>query len=568
LKKNFCLFIFSLFGLISASQENYYSSPVKIPVLLSGSFAELRNNHFHSGIDIKTNGTTGLPVYAVADGHVSRISVSPSGFGNALYIDHTNGTTSVYGHLNTFRDDIQEFVKNAQYDSESFRVNLMLSSDIFPLKKGDLIGKSGNTGSSAGPHLHFEIRNTLSEKPINPLKFGFPVKDNTPPKVFSLMIKPLSESSHVDYQQSKKNFSVENTGNKYRIKDNRIIPVSGKIGFAIRANDYFDETNNRCGIYSLTLKIDGETWFSFQHNEFSFDESRYINSHIVYDEFIDSKQKFQKTWIDPGNRLNIYTWVREMGVYNFNDGNIHPVKIELTDLNGNNSSLYFSVESKYIPLQGDEVGNSVPFRYDKENTFENNEIILHILKGALYNDLDFSYGKTQNPEKFYSDIHVIHKKQIPLHRSCPLKIKVNNSNPEIENKLLLVNVDTLTNKYFASGGEFKNGWVESQIRNFGNYAVAADTVPPRIVPLGIKNRETLTESNRIRFKISDDLSGIKSYEGRIDGSWALFAYDAKNNLITHYFDAERFELKKRHSFVLKVTDYKDNSTVYEASFWK
>ncbi|MDD4424599.1 MAG: M23 family metallopeptidase [Mariniphaga sp.] len=209
------LFILFFCSCIGYAQDSAYTSPVKIPLFLSGSFAELRSNHFHSGMDIKTGGVTGLPVYAVADGHISRIVVSPTGFGLALYVDHPQGTTSVYGHLDNFREDIGRYIKSLQYNRKSFSLDVPIPDDLFPLKKGELIAKSGNSGSSGGPHLHFELRDTQTEEPVNPLHYSFPVVDKTPPRLYSVMIVPLHEYAHVNYQPEKIALPVVENNGKY-----------------------------------------------------------------------------------------------------------------------------------------------------------------------------------------------------------------------------------------------------------------------------------------------------------------------------------------------------------------
>ncbi len=245
MNKLFTLFLF--FSITTSyAQNEYYSSPVKIPILLSGNFAELRSNHFHSGIDIKTQGVTGFPIYSVADGFVSRIVVSPTGYGNALYINHPNGTTTVYGHLQSFRDDIAEYVKENQYLQKSFKVDLKVLPGEFQIKKDDIIAKSGNSGSSGGPHLHFEIRDTKSENPLNPLKYNFDIKDTIPPKILSLMITPLSDDSYVIDDTRKRRFPIVFYNGKYHIKNNPAVPVYGEIGFAIETNDYLNGSWNKC----------------------------------------------------------------------------------------------------------------------------------------------------------------------------------------------------------------------------------------------------------------------------------------------------------------------------------
>ncbi len=560
-------FLLCLISVNSFSQESYYTNPVKIPLLLSGSFAELRSNHFHSGIDIKTQGTTGLPVYAAAEGYISRISVSPTGFGKALYINHPNGTTTVYGHLLAFAPEIERFVKNKQYEDESFRVDIQVPEFLFPVKKDEEIAKSGNTGSSGGPHLHFEIRDTQSEEPLNPLKYNFPVKDNIAPKIFSVLLTPLSYESHVDSNTVAKSFAVVFYDGKYHLKNNPTIPVWGPLGVAIQTNDYFNDSYNKCGINLLRMMVDGETLFTFQLNRFAFQNSRYINSHIVYSEFIDSKRRFVKTWLDPGNKLPIYNHNGSQGIILLQKDEVKQVEIEIQDTYGNTSLLEFKIKGTPLNLNLSKNENTIPFKYDQENNFENNSVKLSVPKGALYDDFDFVYTSEPPFDGCFSDYHIIHKKNIPLHIGSDLKLKVNSLPEHLKSKALIANVDAVTGEYYSAGGKYNNGWMETKINNFGVYTVIADTIAPSINSLSIKEN-ALTEPGRIRFKIEDELSGIKSYEGILDDKWALFEYDPKSKTLTHYFDKERFEFNKNHHLKLTVIDNRENESVYETSFWK
>ncbi|QGY47916.1 peptidoglycan DD-metalloendopeptidase family protein [Maribellus comscasis] len=566
--RNFFLLIILFLSYILNGQNTTYTPPVKIPMFLSGSFAELRSNHFHSGIDIKTQGVTGLPVFSVADGYISRIVVSPTGFGRALYIEHPNGTTSVYGHLKSFRNDIEDYIQKIQYAERSFRVDVSVPQNTFPLKQGDEIAQSGNSGSSGGPHLHFEIRNTETEEPLNPLKYNLPVTDNTAPKMFSLLAAPLDKLSHVNYQNKKSTFTIVFYDDKYHLKGNPTIPVYGKIGFAVQANDYFDNSWNKCGVYSVELTIDGELYFSYRLDKFSFDETRYINSFIDYKEYIDKRRRYQKAWKDPGNQLPIYNYEKNNGIVNFKDNGIHPVQMILKDTYGNTSVLEFNVKSAFKEIPVVEKPFTKIFTYNQRNEWETKNFKIDIPEGALYTDINFQYSATKADAEFFSELHIVHKNTVPLQKSATIQIKTFGIPALDESKALLVNVDTLTGKFYANGGEFKDGWVIGEIRNFGSYAVTVDTIPPAIVPLSIKSKNTLTESNRIRFKVSDQLAGVEKYEGFIDGKWALFEFDPRIDQIVHYFDPERFEMGKRHEFLLKVTDYKQNVATYEATFWK
>jgi hypothetical protein len=548
-------------------QDSYYANPIKPPLLLSGSFGELRSDHFHSGIDIKTGGETGAPVYSVADGFISRIAVSPTGFGKAIYIAHTNGTTSVYGHLDRFRPDIQDYITGQQYRNRSFRLDQQLSPSLFSVKKDELIGYSGNSGNSGGPHLHFEIRDSRNSKPVNPLKYDFPVIDNTPPKIFSLMITPLDNYSHVEFAASKKIYPAVLSENTYTIS-RPVIPVYGNIGFAVHTNDFFDRSENRCGVYSIELKVDGETYYLFRMDGFSFDETRYLNSHIDYEEYILSRKRFHKTYLDPGNRLSIYNYVRNRGIFRVNDGNPHPVSLEIKDIHGNKSVLKFSIVSRVKNIPATEPEYDKHIDYNKQAYYRNDSVAIDFPANTLYKDLKFKYRKMPTNSKLFSGIHIIHNKTVPLHKNVRISVKTGNIANDLHDKLLLVSVDTVSGRLSSAGGSYNNGWVTSSIRSFGNYAIAADTIPPIIIPLSISNRSTLTETSGIRFLITDELSGISTIEGYMDDKWMLFDYDAKNDLIVHTFDPDRFEMGRKHHLKLFVTDAKGNRSVYEASFYK
>ena len=566
--KHFLTLFFSALGLVSLAQDKYYTPPVKIPIFLSGSFAELRSNHFHSGIDIKTQQRTGIPIHSVAEGFVSRIVVSPTGFGNALYIDHPNGTTSVYAHLESFRNDIGEYVKEIQYKKQSFQIDEKTPPGRFKTARDEIIAKSGNSGSSGGPHLHFEIRDTESEEPLNPLRYNFPIVDKIPPKMYSIMVVPLNEFSHVDYEPKKKVYPLAYQNGRYLVQEVPVIPAYGNIGIAIEANDFFDGSSNRCGIYSMKLWFDGELYSSVQMDRFSFDETRYINSYIDYGEYVSRRRWYQKTWIEPGNRLGLYNRTQRGGNLKMTDGNYHPVKIELTDFYGNASVLEFTLASRFRAVSRQERENTVYLRYDRHNEYATDDLKLEFPEEAFYTDIRFHHSEIPVTNPLFSAIHVIHEENVPIHNNALLSIKTRNLPERFQEKALLVKVDTLTGKYSTAGGSYDKGWVTGHIRSFGNYGVAVDTIPPEIVPLSFKPDGELSESSRVRFRIIDDLSGIKSYEGLLDGKWALFEYDAKTNTLVHHFDASRFELGKRHRLVLTVTDFKNNKSTYEASFWK
>ena len=573
MKRIIYLSIFLIIGLTGNSQPpeqidpHYYAVPMKIPIFLSGNFAELRPNHFHGGIDIKTQGKSGLPVYAAADGMVSRISISASGYGNALYIDHPNGTTTVYGHLLSFSPKISEYIRKIQYEKETFAIDQKVPADSLFVKKGEQIAKSGNSGSSAGPHLHFEIRRTKEQIMLNPLLFNMPVTDKTKPVIQALMVYPASGDAGVSGKQQPQRFETILIGSSYQLKNNQPILVSGKVGFGLQAIDLLDGNLNKCGIYSLKLSIDNELIYSFTMDDFLLEESKYINSHIDYEQAARTGRRLYRTWLEPGNKLSIYNIAEKRGIFKATDGKTHQVKYEIADTYGNATSLSFKIQSKETAFTAPEPKGEL-FKFNRNNHIRNDDIEFNIPEGALYSDIDFQYEKLPGNPKFYSSVFKLHNSYTPLHFACPLRIKAVNLPEKLQSKVMLAQVDPVSGKIYSATGKYVDGWVEGNIRLLGNYALAVDTVAPKIVPLSITEKKTLTETNRIRFTITDNLSGIETVRGTIDGKWVLFEYDLKNKLISYTFDKERFQFGKSHELILEVTDFKDNKSTYKAKFYK
>ncbi|MBN2807550.1 MAG: M23 family metallopeptidase [Prolixibacteraceae bacterium] len=547
------------------AQEVHFKAPLDIPLLLNGNFGEIRSNHFHTGLDFKTRGETGLPVYSIEAGYVSRISVSASGYGNALYVNHPSGHTSVYGHLEQFSPAIQQWVKMNQYRLKQFEVNLTPAETQFRVKKGELIGKSGNSGSSAGPHLHFEIRKTSNQHPLNPLFFGFDIQDETKPGIENLYIYPLSDSSHVQNKTSRQTFKLVHYADAYHLKGMQSVNVFGNIGFGIDAIDYLDGSWSKCGIYQMELWVDNQLINAFELDELDFDTNRYLNSHIDYDFFIRENRKIHKTFIEPGNRLKIYRQTINQGMVQFNDGKRHKVQIIVYDASMNASEISFYALST-IPVKHAKPASDVHFRYNESNRFENDQLKVNIPEGALYNDMYFEYKAGNQPPTAFSPLYKIHAIFTPLHKNIEISIRANTLPKHLESKALLAKFDIQTGKMASLGGQFEKGWVSTSSRSFGNICIVADTLAPVIMPLSIKNGNTLSEAGKIRFRISDELSGIKSYNGFIDNKWVLFEFDAKRDLLEYNFD-ENIKKDKNHQLKLEVEDQKGNVATYEATFY-
>ena len=562
-------FLYS-FVLLSVStflfaQEPNFVSPINIPIILNGNFGEIRGNHFHAGIDIKTNGMTGLPVSSVDDGYISRITISSTGYGNAIFIDHPSGYTSLYGHLSKFNPEIEKWVREQQYKQQSFEINLEPKKDQFIVKKGEPFAFSGNTGASGGPHLHFELRKTNTQHPVNPLILGYNIKDTSKPVVNNLYIYPLSDESNIQGTNKKHKYNLALINGSYHIKSpNNVITGWGELGFGVDAFDHFYASLNKCGIYKLELWIDSTLFNSYTMDELDYDKMHQINSHIDYEEFMKTQKKIQKTFIEPGNTLPIYKNAIHRGIFNFDDGQKHQVKIDLFDAQMNKSEIIFYVQStEKISFPKEEFTSL--FRFDKCNEFKNEEVELKLPEEALFNDLKFKYKLLPGNSRTYSNIHCLHNYLVPLNKSARISIKPTSLPEKLRDKAIIASINIASNSLSSIGGEYSFGWVKSNTKVFGNFCVVVDTIAPTIIPLSISNNKTLTESGKIRFRIKDNLSGISKYDGYIDNQWVLFEYDAKNDMITYQFD-EHINKGGLHNLKLVVTDLKDNQRIYRASF--
>jgi len=545
-----------------------FTSPLKPPFLFSGDFGELRPSHFHSGLDFRTQGQTGLPVFAAKEGYVSRIGISTTGYGNALYLNHPDGTTTVYGHLERFQTKLQEYVKDIQYDRESFQVNITLKPGEFHFKKGEIIAWSGNSGSSGGPHLHFEIRNTKTERAYNPLFYNLGISDISAPKITALYVYPLSPNSNVSQDRSKKRYEAVPVPGGYRLKLNLPIGLFGKIGFGIQSDDDFNGVGLKIGIYSAALFCDGRLVFGFKMNNFSFDDTRYANSQGDFEEYQKTHHWIQRLYKQPGNQVDIYDPADKNGILNLDDGKDHEFEIVVADAFRNKTSLKFHTTSKKSSLPIKDQINGKLFPYDQSNEYGNTKIKVDIPKGALYDNLDFIWKSSPKPNGCYSELNQVSSKFVPLQKQYSLSIKCDGLPENLRDKALIVLVDLSSGQKSAVGGEYSGGWVTVKTNLLGSFAVAVDKTPPSITPLSIKDKKTLTNPAKVQFKIADDLAGIKTYRGEIDGKWVLFEFEPKSKILSYTFDKNRMAFGKSHLLRLVVIDYQGNSNEYKAVIYK
>lgn len=533
-----------------------FRSPLDIqPPALAGSFGELRSNHFHSGADFRTNQRIGYPVYAVADGYISRIRVQNSGFGLALYINHPNGYTSVYAHLSRFNPKIGQEVKDIQYRLKSYEIDEFPKTDIIPIRKGDIIAYSGNSGSSGGPHLHFEIRDSKTEATINPQLLGIEIPDQIPPVISSMYVYRLNEQPFSEYTP-KQYFQVVGGNGKFSLNKVQTINLYGEVGFGIVTTDKHNGQSGTNGVYSIELLVDGTTIFTSALERFSFANSRAINSHIDYPAFITFKRSVQKSFVDPGNPLQIYSNLVNNGRISFSDGKLHQVEYRVSDSRGNKSVLKFNVQSNSKALiSSPPPVAGIPFSYQKSNEFSNDEIKINIPKGSLYSDINFIY------KKLNGNNHQIHNSLTPLHNGFELWLKVDSSLVKNVTKAVVVNSSRV-----SQGGIYENGYLKANPKAFGTFSIAIDSIAPVITPLNIAPGKNLNDVAAIRFTIRDQLSGIKSFNGYIDGKWVLMEFDAKTASLWHTFDSRTTAGK--HVFELVVIDMKDNIKKVSYEFFK
>lgn len=561
-------FIFSLsvFSQIKPELSNLFRSPVDIPIYLSGNFGELRGNHFHSGLDIKTNQVEGLHIYAVADGFVSRIKIGLYGYGKALYVTHPNGYTTVYAHLQKFSPEIETYTKKAQYNSKAYIVELFPNSDVIPVKKGDVIAVSGNTGGSGGPHLHFEIRDTKTESPLNPLHFGFDIKDNIKPTLKTLSIYPLNDTSIVNGKNEPLHLSLREQNGIYNVPGPLDITARGVIGFGIEAQDFANGSHNRIGVYSIEFFVDGEKHYSHFLDKVPFHLTRYINSHIDYEETTKNKRRIQKSFLDPGNHLNIYRDVKFNGKVFFSNFG-HELNYVVKDAYGNESTLKFKVDFDSISPSSSKIEDGLYFAYQKENLYTDENIRIHFPAKTLYRDLYFTHKSMPSGSKFISEIHHIGKSTTPLHDYIFVEIKCELPNNTNHQKLTAVSLNSSNGIITAEGGEWNNGWIKFKTRSLGPYSVMLDTVPPTIKPKYKLNADgsLKTLNNRVSFKVTDNLSDINSFNAYINEQWVLMEYDKKTNEMWIDKDIERFG-KEQLNLRIVVNDNVGNTAYYTNVF--
>lgn len=543
--------------------QEYFRSPIDQTIRLSGTFGELRPNHLHSGIDIKaTGGKNGQPIYAIADGYIARIKVQSGGYGNALYLVHPNGYMSVYAHLQNFERKVDTYIKKTQYEKQSFNVDQYLNGETFRVKKGEKIGNLGTSGRSFGPHLHFEIRDNSTQKPINPLLFGLKMEDDMRPRLHNVKIYHLNDK--METIGTKIHSLVKKGGGKYGVKGDTLTIGAWRAGFGIKAYDHHNGVNNWNGIYALEIYQDGALIHSFDMETFSFGESRYINAHIDYAEQKLNKAYYNRSYKLPGNRLSIYD--KNEGIVTLHKGKAAKIKVVALDIDGNKSVLDFWVKRKeVIPANSGNYNYSL--LYDKTNTINTGVMKAVFSKGTFYENAYLNYQTSaDNSDGVYSDMHHLHDESVPVHKYFDLSIQGDRIPEHLRAKAFIAHCDS-KQKVASNGGKWKAGYLTAKVRSLGDYCIMIDDTRPIIEPMSFRN--DMTTRSKMTFKITDNTKttgkarGL-SFNATIDGKWILMRYDEKNDLLIHELD-ERTP-KGEHTLKITVRDDRGNKNVYQRQF--
>ena len=561
MKANFFLlfFLVSFCNAQSPYPQDYFSSPLDITLVLSGTFAELRSNHFHSGLDIKTQGKEGFKTYAAAAGYVSRIKISRFGYGKALYITHPNGYTTVYAHLQKFSPTIEAYVKKQQYIKESFELELFPKADELKVSAKEIIAYTGNTGGSGGPHLHFEIRDK-QERPMNPMLFGFDIKDTTKPVVYELFGYPLSEGSHINGETSRVKIRIIKLSNGHYKTEQ--ITAFGDIGFGIISTDKQDFAANKNGLNYIKTTFNGTKSLEVDFKRFSFNETKHLNRYIDYGYFFKTKKRIQKLFIESNNPLKLLKNHENQGIVQIEDATNSIFKITVSDYKNNQSELSIPIRglkreltaTKPVPLNLQQIIAS------EETVLEKDHISVQIYKNSFYEDVAINFDVTNDTLKLHQPI-------IPLQKAMNITFDISQYKGTDKDKLFIGSVSRYGNKLYYTPTKKRGNTLTARTKYLGNYTLGVDDKGPEIKAINFKNGSWISNYRYLKVKISDAISGIKNYRATINGQWILMEYDTKTQTLVHDFNDDIIQDTKNNLKII-VTDNVGNSSTFETTFYR
>lgn len=555
----FFLFSMSVFGQTEYPKD-YFRSPLDIPLFLSGTFGELRGNHFHAGLDFKTQQKEGLNVYASADGYVSRIKISTWGYGKAIYVTHPNGFTTVYGHLSKASPVIEAYIKKYQYAQKTFEVEMNPKEGELVFKKGDIIAFSGNSGGSGGPHLHFEVRDSKTEKTINPMLFGFDkmVSDTKPPIINNLVVYPIGDSSSVN--QTQRPLEVSLTQQKDGSYISEKITANGKIGFGVNTYDLFDKSYNKNGVFQVRALCNGKPFFGYKFDTFAFDESRYINALIDFTRYKRTGQRVQRLFMAEPYLLSLITSNSTYGMIEVKPNLYQNLQIEVSDFHQNKSVINIPIQYSNLPatILRDEKRSDYFLKARKDHSYAKDNVTVFIPAGTFYDD-------------FYIDFDVkdsvlfLHNESIPVHNNITITFDDATLSEADREKTFIASRE---GKRLGYNKTYRKGTVfTTYTKDLGAFILAKDTIAPRISNPNFVEGKWISSQKKLEIYISDNLSGIAEYNGYLNGKWILFEYDYKTKKLSHDF-ADDIADDGRNDLKVVVTDNLGNSATFESHFFR
>jgi murein DD-endopeptidase MepM/ murein hydrolase activator NlpD len=526
-----CIFFVS--GFISSQTPNYpkgyFRWPLNLAPEIVANLGELRNNHWHMGLDIRTVQKENQLVYAAAAGYIAKIRIEPNGFGRSISINHPNGLTTLYAHLNDFFPELENYVTRQQYQQQSWAIEVNFSASQFPVNKGSFIAYSGNTGGSQGPHLHFEIRDTKTGKCLNPLLFGFPLQDKVPPTMIKLA---MYDRSFGLYEQTAQFFALKKAANGYIIPKLPVLKTGlNKLSFAVQAYDRISGSTNQDGIYSARLFVDEKPVVGFVIDSISYDETGYMNAHIDYRYKHNGGPWLQHLSQLPGDRGPVYKQYAGDGTINLTDTNSHKVRIEIKDAYLNSVDLNFLIqhdENLSMPPTSSLAHSHFP--PGQVNVFEKSDFEVYMPEECLYDTVPvFYYSNSKRGAGSVSPEHALNNTSVPVHNSFTVRIKPADPVPGKWNDKIVLQRE-YGGKRNVRKAKLENGFLEADFDDFGNFQAFLDLEPPSVNELGKGDTLNLSAAARIVFQPADNF-GVKSFRAELDGQWLRFTNDKSRSYI-------------------------------------
>lgn len=547
------------------AQSYQMRQPLEAQMGFSGTFGELRANHFHSGVDLRTRSRTGFAVHAAERGYIARIKIDARGFGKAIYVNHPNGLTTVYAHLEQFAEQAQNFAEKYQYKTKKYEVDLYLKKGQIAVSKGQIIGYSGNSGSSAGPHLHFEVRETQTQEALQPINFfrNWAKIDTIKPIVDKMCIYLIDSTLYLRDSLTRINFNLKTNGDGLYHTDT--IRAGGKIGIGVAVHDLLNRASTRCGISSCSLQINGKPRYCLNLNNFAFNQSKHINSLIDFGHYADSNLRIYRLWREPNNTLNaISTFDTEWGTFTAERDTVYNLTINLFDAWGNLSTVNATIVGAETEIRPPlpPMGNTAIIDRDKETTINGKGFSLKFPTKSLYHNVLVDYSsKIDSSTKM--PVITIGPHRTAMRRNFKLNIKVPQSIDNKVDKMFIAKVNKNDISYQHT--KYANGELSASCSNLGTYTIATDTIPPTIAEKNFKPKNKIKKQQWLEFKLTDS-NGIKTYKGFIDENWEIFEWDPKSNTLKMKL-LPKFNTQKWHKIRIVATDNLNNKTDFKSRFF-